>query len=291
MLRTREIEVIFGRCPGNAFDRGLELGAGDGFQSALLARYVRSLVATDYRQHIIPSPGAASAGAAVGDAGKTRSLAAAAGGAGRVDFMICDAERVDEVFGPDEFDLLFSSNMMEHLPDPGRALRGMASVLTPDGIAIHVIPSPFWKFCYIAGFYPNAVLGRADRFMRRHSRARAVAEEKAEGEFDAWDNNPKVASRPRPYLARLLWPAAHGASGSNLREFRLFSRSYWLEQFAAAGFRVAATLCGPVSSGYGFGWDAARSALERAGVASEIAYITVKAGCSPEQPGRLRYFA
>lgn len=283
--------MIFGRCPQDAFARGLELGAGDGFQSTLLARYVRRLVATDYRPQIIPPFSAASDGAAPNVEGKTGSRHEAAGAATRVEFMTCDAERVDEVFGTGEFDLVFSSNMMEHLPDPGRALRGVATVLAGDGIAIHVIPSTFWKFCHIAGFYPNAVWGRADRFVRRRSEAAVEAGKPAEeASLDAWDNNPKVATRPRPYLARLLWPAAHGASGSNLREFQLFSRSYWLKQFAAAGFRVAATQRGPVSSGYGFGWDAARTALERAGVASEIVYITVKASCAPEQLGRLRYF-
>lgn len=271
-LRNRETAIIFGHCPPDAFARGLELGAGDGFQSTLLARYVRRLIATDYRPidqraHIAP---------------------AGPDGESGISFMTCDAERVDEVFGAGEFDLIFSSNMMEHLPDPGRALAGMHGVLADDGVAIHVIPSPFWKACHLAGFYVNAVLGRLDRRLRRgQTRANTSALEPAAAE---WDNNPKIsAARERPYLARLLWPAAHGASGSNLAEFRRFSRGYWHAQFAAAGFHVAATHRGPASSGYGFGWNRLRALLERLGFASETIYITVKAdGIS--QPDRLRYF-
>ncbi len=261
-LRRREIELIFAHCPRNAFPHGLELGAGDGFQSALLAPYVGQLVATDFRPQI------------------TRRSACP-----NITFATCDAERVDEQFAPASFDLVFSSNMMEHLPDPARALAGMRVVLRDDGVAVHVIPSPFWKACHLVGFYPDAVLARLNRYAQRR-RAQPLS---APDDAEAWDNNPKSESSPRPYLARLLWPAAHGASGSNLAEFRLFSRSYWAAQFAAAGFKVVAVLRGPVSSGYGFGWDRARAALERMGFASEYIYITTKAGQASNAVPRLRY--
>lgn len=261
-LRRREIELIFGRCPHNAFPHGLELGAGDGFQSTVLAPYVGQLVATDFRPQI------------------TRRSALP-----NITFATCDAERVDEQFAPASFDLIFSSNMMEHLPNPGRGLAGMRVVLRDDGIAAHVIPSPFWKFCHLTGFYVDSVLGRLNRYQQRR-RPQAEAEPT---DAEAWDNNPKTAATQRPYLARLLWPAAHGASGRNLAEFRLFSREHWLAQFESAGFRVAAVLRGPVSSGYGFGWDRARAALEAAGFASEYIYITVKAGQASNAVPRLRY--
>lgn len=260
-LRRREIEIIFGSCPPGAFGDALELGAGDGFQSGLLARYAQRLVATDYRPQI------------------TRRSDGP-----NIRYAICDAEAVDREFAAASFDLIFSSNMMEHLPDPLAALQGMATVLRDDGMAIHVIPSPFWKACHIVGFYPNAVLARAERLRNRLARRVAVA-----SSDEPWDNNPKNDRAPRPYLARLLWPAAHGASGSNLAEFRLFGQAHWRGLFSAAGFRVAVVLSGPVSSGYGFGWDAARGRLERWGVASEYIYITVKAGQASDSIPRLRY--
>ena len=261
-LRRREIELIFGRCPPNAFAHGLELGAGDGFQSALLAPYVGKLVATDYRPQIIRR---------------------AAGP--NITFATCDAERVDEQFDAASFDLIFSSNMMEHLPDPMRALNAMRTVLRDDGLAIHVIPSPFWKLCHLVGFYPNAVLTRLQRLSERGKAAAIPALSE-----DPWDNNPKSGFAQRPYLARLLWPAAHGASGSNLAEFRLFSRGHWSALFEAAGFQVAAVLRGPVSSGYGFGWKRPRALLESIGCASEYVYITAKAGSAGNAAPRLRYF-
>ncbi len=275
-LRTREIDLIFRDCPHDAFSCGLELGAGDGFQSTLLAPYACRLFATDYRPLITAS----------GGGGPTR-VADAEDMRGRVTFMRCDAEQVDRAFPPKSFDLVFSSNMLEHLPDPERALQGIHNVLKDEGIAIHVVPSPFWKLSQLVGFYPNAVVRRLER---RGRRASSGTGDEAAASPPEWDNNPKVAGRKRPYLARLLWPAAHGASGNNLREFVLFSQRYWRRQFENAGFGVARVLRGPVSSGYGFGLDRVRYGLERLGLASETIYVTVKAAYPAEQASLLRYF-
>lgn len=249
-LRRREIELLFGRCPQPAFAQGLELGAGDGFQSSLLRAYVAALIATDYRPTILDAE--AHAG---------------------VTYRVCDAERVDEMFAAEQFDLIFSSNMLEHLPAPQRALAGMRRVLRDDGIAIHIVPSPFWKVCHLLGFYPNAVLSRLDRWLARHRPADAATINDT-----AWDNNPKAAVRRGSRLRRILWPAPHGISGGHLAEFRAFSPARWRAEFAAAGFDIRAIRRGPVSSGYGFGLDALRAFLERRGLASEYAYLVVKTG-------------
>lgn len=250
-LRRREIEIVFAGCPPKVFPRGLELGAGDGYQSGLLLQYVGSLVVTDFAPEIAERPDAP---------GMTH--------------RVCDAERVDETFGEGEFDLIFSSNMMEHLPEPEKALAGMHRVLADGGVAIHLMPSVFWKLSQMAGFHLNLAVSRLERYASR----RAAGSGAPAGPERAWDNNPKVARRRRSYLRRLFWPVPHGASRSNVAEFLRFRKAYWRERFARAGFDVAAVLRGPVSSGYGFGFDRLRAALERLGVASEYAYVTAKAG-------------
>ncbi len=261
-LRRREISLVFGLCPADAFEEGLELGAADGAQSVLLARFTRRLTATDYRSLILTAPPHH-----------------------KVTHRVCDAERVDDVFERGRFDLIFSSNTMEHLPDPQRALAGMHSVLRDDGLAIHLMPSPFWKACHIVGFYPNWVISRMQRLRRQRESARrrqrkmgTSAAGPAENE-EAWNNNPKLGRR-YGYMRRLLAPTPHGIAASNIAEFAAFSPRRWQREFAATGFRVATLLPGPVSSGYGFGFDGLRRALERIGVASEYAYVTLKAGSS-----------
>ena len=131
-------------CPPKAFRRGLELGAGDAFQSSLLAHYVDFLVVTDFSDQILEHEDTPQ----------------------RV-HRVCDAEQVDEAFAAGEFDLVFSSNMMEHVPRPQRVLAGVQRVLSDDGIAIHVMPSPFLKACHMLGFHVDAVLTRLERCSNR----------------------------------------------------------------------------------------------------------------------------
>ncbi len=245
--------MIFAGCPPKAFATGLELGAGDGYQSRLLAHYVRALTVTDFAPEIAGRENAA---------GLTHQA--------------CDAERVDEVFPPSAFELIFSSNMMEHLPDPGRALAGMRRVLADGGVAIHIMPSPFWKFTQMVGFYPNAVITRLERY----TAPRRAGPAAPSGAAPTWDNNPKLDRRRYSYLRRLLWPLPHGVADSNLAEFRLFRPAHWRQCFAEAGFHVVAALAGPISSGYGFGLERGRAWAEQLNLASEYAYVTVKAGQS-----------
>ena len=260
-LRRREIEMIFGRCPTPCFVRGLELGAGDGFQSGMLVRYVASLVVTDVYPEILQRA-------------NTEAIT----------HRVCDAEQVGDIFAAGEFDLVFSSNMLEHLPHPMRALLGMYRILHDDGLAVHVIPSPFWKLCQLIGFYPNAVVSRLERYTARWARAEGTIQPEQRNTngitASEWDRNPKSEGRRYRYLRRLLWATPHGAASSNLEELRAFSPALWRRQFVEAGFTVAQTLRGPVSSGYGFGLDGLRDLLENWGLASEYVYVTHKTGHS-----------
>ena len=219
-------------CPPKAFRRGLELGAGDAFQSSLLAHYVDFLVVTDFSDQILEHEDTPQ----------------------RV-HRVCDAEQVDEAFAAGEFDLVFSSNMMEHAPRPQRVLAG-GRVLSDDGIAIHVMPSPFWKAWHMLGFHVDAVLTRLERY----STGRLP---KLGGHWSVpldGNNHKLLEERSHGRLRRLLWPIPHGVSRGNWEEFLVFRRKSWQAVLEGAGFELVSTLRGPVSSGYGFGLDRVRAA-------------------------------
>lgn len=262
-VRKRELTLIFARCPRKLFQDGLELGAGDGFQSVLLARYVSRLISTDYNPGILTRQNSES-----------------------IEYQVCDAEEVDTVFGEGQFDLVFSSNLLEHLPDTQRTLRGVHAVLKDDGITIHVMPSPFWKLCHLVLHPINRLIGSFERMTEREPLARKVGKAKrnepahpaALSPGAAYDNNPKIERAERALLSSLILPRPHGASRTNLEEFFAFRRSRWLQEFERANLQVVGVLKGPVSSGYGFGLDSLRNVLERFGLASEYVYIAVKRG-------------
>ncbi len=256
--------MIFGRCPEGLFESALELGAGDGFQSGLLRRWARRVVATDYDASGLP--------------------AAAPEG---IVFQACDAERAGESFPAGSFDLVFSSNLLEHLPDPVRALEGTRSILRDDGVAVHVLPSPLWKIAHLALHVPNRAVLALERLAEPGGAARAVARlsgrtetrRLAEGERPL-GNNPKTDRRGAPLLVRLLVPRPHAVSRGNLQELIAFRRSRWRRDLERAGFEVVAEGKGPLASGYGFGFDRTRRLLEALGLSSERYFVGVKRGAA-----------
>ena len=252
-FRRRELQVVLGQCPEHHFPYGLELGGGDGYQSSILSRYVQRLVCTDYDKHRLQrqAPPPAS-------------------------YVICDAESVGNLFRENTFDFVFSSNLLEHLPNPETALAGIHRVLRQDGITIHVLPSVFWKLCQILLFNPNRLVMHIERLF---------AGRQTPAPISRLGNNPKVHRTAR---RRWLLPPPHGVSNGTIRELFAFRRSRWKRLLERSRFTVVQIMRGPVASGYGFGLDRIRTLLEQFGLASEYVFIAVKAGAvSPH----LRYFS
>lgn len=263
-LRDREMEIIFGRCPPKLFPRVLEVGAGDGHQARHLQRYAEHLTCTDYSAQWFTVP-------------EHEHLA----------FRACDGEQLDAEFPERHFDLIFSSNVFEHLPNPTRALRGMHRILADDGVLIHVMPSPFWACVRAALYLPHqaarsieavtaeGMTGLAVRMRNRISRdAKGTAIETGQ----VWDNNPKTPPPSRSRLARLLLPPPHGVSATLRDEIRAFSPACWAPLFQRCDLDLIAVQKGPAGSGYGFGFDRLRGVCDRLGLASEYIYVAVKRG-------------
>jgi SAM-dependent methyltransferase len=253
-IRRWEIELIFSGCAPQAFAEALELGAGDGFQSGLLSRYVGHLTSTDYDPAILSLPSTPA-----------------------VTYRIGDAEEVDKAFPTSRFDLVFSSNLLEHVTDPVKTLRGIGAVLKEDGITIHVIPNPFWKLASLLLYLPDRIVARLERATEPGARTPQV-------QSPPFGNNPKTPRPRRSFLARQVWPEPHGVSATHWEEFRAFALSRWQNVFETAGLRVVAILKGPVASGYGFGFETLRGWLARLGFSTEYVYVAAKPGqCSPHE--------
>ncbi len=260
-FRRREIEIVFAGCPGKAFATGLELGAGDGFQSRLLTRWVSNLTSTDYDSGVLSNPPDAS-----------------------ITWAVCDAEEVDRAFPNKRFDLVCSSNLLEHLPDPSKALRAIRAVLADDGITIHVVPGPFWKTTHLLLHVPNRAILILERLLRPGALAAVGRKLSGAGpgtaETAPRNNNPKTPRPRRGAVARFFVPEPHGVSRGNLRELFAFRRSRWVRELRHAGFELVAVRKGPVATGYGFGLDRLRGLLETLGLASEFVYVARVRGAS-----------
>jgi SAM-dependent methyltransferase len=130
------------------------------------------------------------------------------------------------------FDVVFSSNVLEHVPDLGQLLAEQRRVLKPGGLGLHLMPTGVWCFATIVAHYSELglrILRLVPQVFREPLRAlRTMAGTLKHGVFI-----------PR-----------HGERGNAWTEIVSFSRRAWLRRFARHGVVVdAATPSGLYYSG------------------------------------------
>ena len=241
--KKKELGAVFSRCPERLFPMALELGAGDGFQATLLTRYVSKLISTELNPDILKNKNTES-----------------------IEYRVCDAEEAVNMFDKKQFDLIFSSNLLEHLHDPSRALSGIHGLLKDDGVTIHIMPNPFWKFCHLLLYILNRCFIAFERIAKKGRFAGAPEE----------GSRSEKRNTRRPLIHRMFTLKPHGASDGNIREFFAFTKSRWKKEFEKAGLELIRIAKGPVHSGYGFGLDCLRDIMERIGFSSEYIYVAIK---------------
>ena len=194
-VRAFEFDRMMERLPLGRRSRVLELGSGDGFQLEKLMRRYESVYAID----------------------PARRPACLSG------FAFAMAEALP--FPGDAFDLVFSSNVYEHLQDRSRAVEEVVRVLRPGGYFACVVPGRAWKGgCMLLTpvGYPLHVVGK---FSKQRSARR---EPKALGAIPA-----QGARRPGllQVLKRCLFPEIHGTYPSHWAEYRAYGRQSWRRVF------------------------------------------------------------
>src|SRR4030042_2151926 len=127
-VRRREAEMAFSLFPNTKFKIALEIGAGNGVQSVTIAKHCNHLVCTELNEKSYSW---------LGQRIVNRKLP-------NVEYLICDAQDLSQ-FEDKSFDLIFSSNLLEHVPDLSKCLFECKRVLKDDGVMLHTMPSRYWK--------------------------------------------------------------------------------------------------------------------------------------------------
>jgi ubiquinone/menaquinone biosynthesis C-methylase UbiE len=175
------------------------------------------------------------------------------------------------------FDIVFSSNVLEHIPHVRAFQAELHRVLKPDGIAVHLLPTASWRVWTLAAHYPWLVKAGAEAFRvtrggRRSDDAQVVVR--------------AVQRRSKTQLiSRILLSPRHGEVGNAFSEAWHFSRHRWTPLFEETGWRVVSHgTNGLFYTGYSvLGWQlslAARRRLSHLLGASCHVYVLEKAPAS-----------
>lgn len=203
VLREHELERIIARLRRGA--RVLEIGGGTGYQ----ARRLR-------------------------DAGfDVASIDVAESNYQDLEFPVTRYDGRHFPFPDVSFDIVFSSNVLEHIPDLHQTHAESRRVLRPDGYCVHVMPTGAWRFWTNLAHYVELVQQLVLHLPQAVPRGIGARQLKA-------------AARGVLQLLRLVKHYAivprHGESSNALTEIVIFGRRHWLRHFGAEGFRVRQTI-------------------------------------------------
>jgi SAM-dependent methyltransferase len=126
------------------------------------------------------------------------------------------------------FDVVFSSNVLEHVSDLANLHAEIRRVLKPGGYCIHVLPTHAWRFWTTVISLPDAVQS-ASRFGLVPRTFPRIAEihRLSRAWLDAAKRCVSVVRQRR-----------HGERGNLLSETWLFHPTWWRRNFRKSGFEV-----------------------------------------------------
>lgn len=179
-------------------DRVLEVGAGTGVQSAMLADFGCDVTAlevvsdnetwTEYQSNSV------------------------------YPLTFYDGKALP--FEDDSFNKIFSASVLEHVADVQGLLMECRRVLAPGGRMVMAVPSGAWRFWSLLAYYPGRVVELWRLLLPK-------ASEHGGGRLEH-----------RKITFWTFFPSTHGEKGNVVTELVWFTRWRWRNEFSRAGLRV-----------------------------------------------------
>lgn len=143
--------------------------------------------------------------------------------AGQLEFPVRPYDGRNLPFQDDVFDVVFSSNVLEHVLDLPYLHAEMKRVLRPGGYCVHLMPTGAWRFWTNVAHYTELI----QRLLRLAPRLVPKGFSQS-GLSDAMSVLRLMASTAKHYA---IVPR-HGETGNALSEIFTFSSRYWEKHFA-----------------------------------------------------------
>ena len=204
-IRLEELHQVLVFLEGN-FPEGivLELGAGTGWQARELDRAGYKVTAID--------------------------LANSNYAEKRV-WPIIDYDGEHLPFSDASFDVVFSSNVLEHIENLPQVNREILRVLKLDGLVIHIVPSATWRLWSIISHY-FVLFKISGMYIGRVLKKNPTEKE---GPFVYANRN---GGGIKTQLRKALFPARHGIAGNTITEVYWFSARRWKKLFENSGWYI-----------------------------------------------------
>jgi SAM-dependent methyltransferase len=204
-VRALELDSVIALLPENSSDlKLLEIGAGTGYQLSRLKEFVKEAVGID-----IPQSNYAAL---------------------RTEHVI-DYDGISLPFEDNSFDIIFSSNTMEHVVDLPLMHKEIKRVLNPNGTVIHVVPTHIWKIWNTVIHYPmlpNVILS----YFQRKSQSQQAGISMGDGTISKRNHN--VLS----LIKNVIFPPLHGERGNRFTELFYLHTGWWLRHFQENGWKI-----------------------------------------------------
>ena len=178
----------------------LEIGAGAGWQARALSERGHEVEAIDVAESLY---------------------------AAQREFPVREYDGVRIPYPDQVFDVVFSSNTLEHIPEVESFQEEIRRVLRPDGVVVHIVPTASWRLWTSLAHYAFILRMVLTLLGLRKSEA---------------DSNLIEHKRARRTIAELayktLFSPRHGERGCAASELWLFSRYGWRRLLRQTGWEI-----------------------------------------------------
>ena len=242
-IRREEIENILIELKNKKFSKGLEIGAGNGFQSRLIKNICKKLFVTEYNEKRLKKQ-------------KQKN----------VQYYICDAE--DLPFKDNSFDFIFSSNVLEHIVNRDKALSELKRVSRLNSLMIHIMPSRAGKLSQMFFYYINIF-----ELILSKKKRQAILSEKKRVKDENLTTGSNIKRQGSRNLISCVFPAIHGEYDSHFEEFIEFGKKKWRKKFLKNNFQIIKIVKMPFYFNKGYDHKFLRKLLNKIGFCSSYAYF------------------
>lgn len=128
------------------------------------------------------------------------------------------------------FDVVFSSNVLEHIPDLEQTHSEVRRVLRPNGYAVHVLPTHVWRFWTTLSAFPAALQYIWE--LRKRLKFRFPTSE------SEWKHDAGTAWALLRHVSAPIRQHRHGERGNLLTEYGYFKPGWWRKNFSNNGFEI-----------------------------------------------------